>query len=144
MAEHVDDKCVNKAGHDPLTGDAGGTLNMLLKMFFQHQIIIKMAHFATNSYAMHKATDGYLEKFEPNFDRFMEVLQGAIGKPTQPFTLDQIPIHKTPNDLSDHLRSFRKEIYKLSCKIKHMPDLNAIRDEIMADVEQLIYLLTFE
>ena len=102
-----------------------------------------MSHFSTDSYAIHKATDGYLEKLEPNFDRFMEVLQGAIGKPNVPLLLDQISIYKNADDLSVHLRSFRKELYRLSCKIKNMPDLNAIRDEIMADAEQLVYLLTF-
>ena len=73
----------------------------------------------------------------------MEVLQGAIGKPNVPLSIDQVAVYKNADDLSAHLRSFRKELYRLSCKVRHMQDLYAIRDELMADAEQLVYLLTF-
>ncbi len=144
MSTTNDSKCMNKADQDPVTNSTQETLTLLLNMFFHHQTTVKMTHFSTNSFAVHKATDGYLVKFDVNFDRYMEVLQGAIGKSdVGQLTLDPVTIHKSAEELTGHLKEFRKKIHKISCMIKYMPDLNNIRDEIMADVEQLIYLLTF-
>ncbi len=51
-----------------------------LEEFFRHMTVIRLSHFATDSYAIHKATDCYLCKLNANFDKFMEVAQGAMKK----------------------------------------------------------------
>lgn len=122
-------------------------LNKFLNIFFEHQTVVKMAHFATESYAIHKATDCYLCKFNANFDRFMEVMQGGITKTNineLELTKSTIQVHKQAKALTTYLKNFRKNICTMCGHIKHFPDLDAIRDEMMADVNQLIYVLTFK
>jgi hypothetical protein len=118
-------------------------LQYLLKVFFQHQLQIKMYHFQTKKYGAHKACDKYLKKFRSNLDRFMEVAQGAFSK----FKIESIEINfETVDDVSinSELDKFVKLCRSLDHNFKDYSELINIRDEIIADVEQFKYLLTFD
>jgi len=125
----------------------GGSLdlNRVLQMFYQHQMLIKTLHFQTKHYGAHKALDVHLAAFNLTFDRFMEVAQGIDGT----VNIKEINIKaKTLTDSSatGYLKSFVKgvkEIWKAAEKGGHA-DLMAILDEVSADTNQLIYLLTFK
>ena len=52
MSMQTDDKCLNKAGQDPSAGNEQETLSSMLKLFFHHQLTLKMSHFSTDSYAI--------------------------------------------------------------------------------------------
>ena len=113
-------------------------MTSLIEVFFQHQLTMKMYHFQTKKYGAHKAADAYLVKYTANLDRFMEALQGEDGR------LKNSSIHVNFNVVNDdtidsHLASM---INYLDMKLSH--DLAAIRDEMIADLQQLRYLLTFE
>jgi hypothetical protein len=132
------------ANKDPDTSINSNTANeTFFTMFTGHEMRLKLEHFKTDSYAVHKTTDCYLCKFRENADRFMEVLQGGIGKYRLPSSTVRASCNSTES-LEEHAKNFRKEFYKACCHIKNMPDLDAIRDEIMADASQLVYLLTFK
>lgn len=133
-------------------GDKASALHHMLCEMFAHQIKIKMFHFQTPSYAAHKATDKYLQKFAANFDRFMEVAQGIRefgGRDrkiaTQRINLD-VDMMKTTDELCQYLESFIKDVLDtvfLRSSVKQS-GLMAIRDEMVADAQQLVYLLHFE
>lgn len=112
----------------------------LISAFFQHQLTMKMFHFQTKKYGAHKAADAYLLKYGANFDRFMEAWQGRNGRLTQDkvevgfYTVDDTTIFQHLDDMSSFLTKI---------DLDQQVDLAAIRDEMVADIEQLKYLLTF-
>jgi len=115
-------------------------MNSVISPFFQHQLVVKMYHFQTKKYGAHKASDKYLVKYSANFDRFMEVFQGETGRLQDNqiilefavATDETIDMHL--KSMIDHLNSFNKLSYELA----------AIRDEMLADLQQFRYLLTFK
>lgn len=117
-------------------------LEAYLKFFFRHQIQLKLLHFQTNSYAIHKATDSYLSGFADNMDKFMEVAQGVYGK----LNIQQLKFEfDVVNNATivDELQKFIKFMGELTSKFANEPALLAIRDEIVAEAQKLVYLLTF-
>jgi|LakMenE18May11ns_1017448.scaffolds.fasta_scaffold9206555_2 hypothetical protein len=118
-------------------------LELTIKIFFKHQLQIKMLHFQTKNYGTHKATDSYLSNFEEKLDKFMEVAQGIFGK----LSLQNIDIKieiPTDNSISQDLDKFIITLKGYSKIISNYPELLNIRDEIVADAEQFKYLLTFK
>jgi hypothetical protein len=117
----------------------------ILPFFFRHQIYVKMFHFQTSKYGAHKASDGYLEKFAANMDRFVEVMQGIVGQVNndsmvlQPFTFNE---YRSSKQMVDKLNLFVKSLESL--KLDKQTGLINIRDEMIADAQQFIYLLNFE
>lgn len=117
-------------------------LNSIIILFFQHQIQIKMYHFQTTSYGGHKAVDSYLEKFNDNFDRFMEVAQGVYGRLT--VSNVNLSAHVWNDDnISKNLDGFNGILNSLTEVLSEHTDLLTVRDEMLADVNQLKYLLSF-
>lgn len=117
-------------------------LDRLVILFFQHQIQIKMYHFQTSMFGSHKAVDTYLEKLNDNFDRFMEAAQGIYGR----LSLKNVKISAcmlSDDNIDQHLNEYVRILDLLGSIISEHSDLLAIRDEMMADANQLKYLLTF-
>jgi hypothetical protein len=136
-------ECDRNAEQTPDSGVTNISDNFF-KLFSNHELRIKAEHFRTTSYAIHKTTDCYLCKFRGNTDRFMEVLQSVKKLEDTSLTLTIEIKSSTDEPLIDHVNKFRKDVHKQCCQIKNMPELYAIRDEIMADASQLKYLLTFK
>jgi hypothetical protein len=117
-------------------------------IFFEMQLMVKLYHWNTKSYATHKATDEFYEKLSDNIDRFIEVLLGKLD--------DRIDLknQKTINlycvndtQFKDKLINFKLFLHELNDKTMGLlmgEDLLTIRDEILADIDQLLYLLTLK
>ena len=120
------------------------SIEYLLEKFFEHKIQIKLLHFQTDNYGAHKALDDYLNKFDVNFDRFMEVAQGEQKVKNKKMNLNINMM--TDKDVLKILSKFNKDILQdmMEDMYSDYPDLLAIRDELLADSEQLKYLLTFK
>lgn len=117
-------------------------IEQLLTVFFQHQIKLKMYHFQTKKYGAHKASDSYLDKLASNFDKFMEVAQGAFGKvETNKININVITIDD--NNIYEELDNYINILRKLDGSLKDYSELLNIRDELVADAIQLKYLLSF-
>ena len=112
--------------------------------------MVKLFHWKTASYATHKATDDLYTKLNANMDSFIEVLLGKTGLRIDLMGTKSIRLI----DLSS-TESFKKEIeafkgYLVSLNdnstMKRMSntDLYNIRDTILGDLNQLLYLLTFK
>ena len=117
-------------------------IDQLLEYFFHHQIVLKMYHFQTKSYGAHKASDAYLATLLANFDKFFEVAQGIYGK----VDMNEINVRiQCANDdnIVQHLEKFISTLKGLDGKIKDTSLIN-LRDEMVADAQQLKYLLTFK
>lgn len=118
-------------------------LELLLNLLFSHQIKIKILHFQTEYFARHKITDKYLKKFNKLFDSFFEVAQGIFGK----LNVDKVHLSfKTANDTSimNELENLVDTLKKLDRPFEKYTELLNIRDEMVENAEQFIYLLTFK
>ena len=134
----------------------GKSMNSL-QNFEQHIVIkflevlniVKLYHWKTYTYATHKATDEFHQKLEDNIDTFVETLLGKHGDRINLSKVKCISI-KDFNSLKDFKREitdFSKYLTALNStplfKDPTSSDLLTIRDEILKDVNQFLYLLTF-
>lgn len=118
-------------------------INKVCLLMMEHQITLKLLHFQTKLYGAHKTIDTYLTTFSTNFDRFMEVAQGSFGV----VTLSSYDIqHKTLSDKTvfSYMDKFVKSLESLTHSIKNCTDLLNIKDELIAEANQLTYLLKFK
>jgi hypothetical protein len=109
-------------------------------IFFEIILMIKLYHWKTLEYSEHKATDEYYEKLNKNMDRFMEVFLGEDVPKRMKFPSNSkiTLLDCNKKELIEKLNKFK---YYLN-KEKLYDDLYNIRDEIIADTNQLLYLLS--
>jgi hypothetical protein len=118
-------------------------INKIVKFFFTLQLLIKLYHWNTTSYSRHKATDDFLGKLVDNIDKFTEVYIGKYNvKPSVENIKLDISFLTDDNMilLLNQSRDFLNDLnnYKLES------DLLNIRDEILADVNQTLYLFNLK
>ena len=118
--------------------------------FFEMLLMIKLFHWKTHSYATHKATDELYSKFNEHMDTFIEVLLGKTGDRIHLTNCKSVPLV----DLNDQshlvkkINEFKDYLVGLTNAKALRPmsntDLLNIRDEILGDMNQFLYLLTFK
>ncbi len=119
-------------------------------IFLENLLMIKLYHWKTYSYATHKATDKLYEKMNSNMDSFIEVLLGKTGIRTNLMGNKNIRLIdlNSPENLKRKLVEFKNYLVSLNnnkaMKIMQNTDLYNIRDTILGDVNQFLYLLTFK
>jgi hypothetical protein len=119
-------------------------------VFFEMLLLIKMYHWKTHSYATHKATDDLYSKFNEHMDKFIEVLLGKTGMRIDLMNKKQISLIDLNNitQLIQKINSFKGYLVNLTnhkaMKIMSNTDLLNIRDEILGDMNQFLYLLSFK
>lgn len=122
----------------------------LVKVFFEMLNMVKLYHWKTHSYAQHKATDELYTKLNEHIDRFIEVLLGKLNKSN-----DRIKMMEKRIDLidSNNVKDFKSRMFEyreflidfnMHFDSKEDSDLLNIRDEILADVNQFLYLMSFD
>ena len=100
---------------------------------------IKIYHWKTRNYAEHVATDGLHAKLSANMDKFAEVFLGMSG---DRFSINSklTVADKSKKGLCDKVRGFIKYMEGL----KITGDLSNIREDVIADCNQFLYLMTFD
>jgi hypothetical protein len=106
---------------------------------------VKIYHWQTMSFPRHKATDDLVGKLDENIDKFTEVYMGKYGRPKFGGRTSSIKIRNFHDKEAPAL--LKSAIDWLSHKLpKHLKsgdtDLLNIRDEIIADLNQTLYLFT--
>ena len=124
--------------------------NEIVLCFIEMLNVIKIYHWKTHSYPAHKATDELYSKLNDHTDSFVEVLLGKHGDRLNLMHTKAITL-KDFNSVSDFKRemiNFKGFLVGLNSNkaMKGMSnsDLYNIRDEILGDVNQFLYLLTFK
>jgi hypothetical protein len=111
---------------------------------------IKLYHWKTHSYATHKATDELYSKFNKHMDKFIEVLLGKSNSRIELTNEKQISLIDLNNQeqLIQKVDKFKSYLVSLNTNkaLSSMSntDLLNIRDEILGDMNQFLYLLTFK
>jgi DNA-binding ferritin-like protein len=117
----------------------------IVKVFLEILNMVKLYHWKTHSYAQHKATDELYSKLNEDIDEFIEVLMGKDES--------RIKMMEKRIDLIDpnNIHDFKTRIYQYRTFLtdfnmffdeKKDTDLLSIRDNILSDVNQFLYLLT--
>ena len=118
--------------------------------FMEMLMMIKIYHWKTHSYATHKATDELYSKFNEHMDKFIEVLLGKSNSRIELTNEKQISLIDLNNQeqLIQKVDKFKSYLVSLNTNkaLSSMSntDLLNIRDEILGDMNQFLYLLTFK
>jgi hypothetical protein len=103
---------------------------------------IKLYHWQTGSFARHKATDDLTAALDTNIDTFVEVYMGKYGRPK---VTKSLKLHNFSESAAKTFVSKQTKFLSsvLPRKLKTTDtDLLNIRDEILADVNKVLYLFT--
>lgn len=108
---------------------------------------IKVYHWQTFSFGRHKATDDLVSSLDDHIDKFTEVYMGKYGRPkftskTGSFKLFDSGDKKAHVLLEEGVRWLTKSLPKHLKK--EDTDLLNIRDEIVGDLNQVLYLFTLK
>ena len=122
----------------------------IVTMFLQMLNTVKLYHWKTSSYAQHKATDELYSNLNETIDTFVEIMLGKHGSRVNLTGTKSIPLMDY-TDVSDFKREVEK--YKAfligmgrdnSLNVSSNTDLMNVRDEILGQLNQFTYLLTFK
>ena len=119
----------------------------LVQHFLEMLMVIKVYHWKTYSYAEHKATDELYERLNDNIDKFVEVM---LGKSESRLIMKGKKIEFSDPSTKKALKNIVNN-YKilLADKMNKYIDINKdtdllnIRDEILGNINQFLYLITF-
>lgn len=121
--------------------------SIILKML-EVQNQVKIYHFQTASYARHMASDRLFTSLITNIDTFGEVYQKSKriklnnGSKLVLKNLNDKQMYRYLSEFSNWLSDELPNLLKGNKKV--VSDLMNIRDEILADVNQTLYLFTFK
>ena len=119
-------------------------------VFLEMLIMVKLFHWKTTSYATHKATDDLYTKLNANIDSFIEILLGKSGSRIDLMSNKQIKLVDLSNQesLKREVEYFKEYLVSLNdnkaMQTMTNTDLFNIRDTILGDLNQFLYLLTFK
>jgi DNA-binding ferritin-like protein len=119
--------------------------------FFEILLMIKLYHWKTYSYSTHKATDELYSKINEHMDKFTEVLLGKSGiriDLTNKKNIRLCDLNNNMDKLISKIKDFKSYLVDLTnnkaIKLMSNTDLLNIRDEILGDLNQFLYLLSLK
>ena len=124
-------------------------MRKFITMMLESLIMIKLFHWKTHSFSAHKATDDLYAKLNENMDNFVEVLMGKMAGTRADFlstkSINMVDLNNKKqlvgrvNVIKGMLSAMEKTI-----PLANATDLLNIRDEILADLNTFLYLLTLD
>ena len=120
--------------------------NYIVRKFIEMINVVKLYHWKTHSYAEHKATDELYGKLNENVDKFVEVLLGKDESRIQEWDKHmEIMQSNDSKQFKDKMHGYRQFLIDLDecLDSRRDSDLMSIRDDILSDVNQFLYLFTF-
>ncbi len=115
--------------------------------FLQLRDQLKLYHWQTRVYARHVATDKILESLEKSIDSYVEIYIAKYGRPRLSGKNATITVHNISEaGVVRLVHAAMKYIQgPLSKRLQASDtDLFNIRDELLADLNQLLYLFTLK
>ena len=118
--------------------------------FLEMLNIVKIFHWKTDVYSIHKATDELYASLNEHIDSFIEVLLGKTGKRIDLTKIKSTPLEDftLPIQFKKKINTYKKFLINLNNSKKLDKELDSdlfnIRDELLGDLNQFLYLLTFK
>lgn len=110
--------------------------------------MLKLYHWDTLSYATHKATEGLYTALDEKLDNLVELLIGKKDKVLDKSRFKTLKISNISSNkkLRKHIEGFVKVLEKMNKHVDETADTDLLnlRDEIIADLNQFLYLLRLE
>jgi DNA-binding ferritin-like protein len=108
---------------------------------------IKIYHWQTKLYSRHKATDEVIKQLDENIDKYVEVYMGKFGRAKLTSRNNTIKLQNLSE--TSIVKFVRQCIQHLKTGLvkglsPEDTDLVNIRDEILSDLDQLLYLFTLQ
>jgi hypothetical protein len=118
-----------------------------INFFFSMRQQIKLYHWQTDTFARHKATDEVVEALDSSIDKYVEVYMGKHGRPKMTSSTNTISVQNMADKTA---AKFIKGCiaYLQGPLVKRLKptdsDLVNIRDEMLSELNQLLYLYTLK
>ena len=122
----------------------------IVTMFLQMLNTVKLYHWKTYSHSQHKATDELYANLNSNIDTFVETLLGKKGGRVNLVKQKTLPLLaiENINDFKNEITQYKNFLINMSkdseLNTSSNSDLMNIRDEILGNLNQFTYLLTFK
>ncbi len=115
-----------------------------VKFFLEIQSQLKVLHWQTKSHAKHLAFGETYDVLDDLIDNFVEIAMGIYGR----FKLEEEETNISIQNLSDidllgMIKTVRSSLHQMEINPKDTDLLN-IKDEILAQINKLSYLLTLK
>jgi len=119
--------------------------NLFVQTFLEILNMVKLYHWKTHSYAEHKATDDLYSNLNEHMDTFVEILMGKDESRIQMLEkkIELIDLNNI-RDFKAKIYAFREFLINMNMHLNASKDsdLLSIRDDILGDINQFLYLLT--
>lgn len=128
---------------------SGMDATTIVPMFLHMLNTVKLYHWKTTCFAAHKATDELYGSLNKNLDKFVEVMLGKreMGGRAKLLNVPMIKLSVYSNNEAfiKQIESYKAFLMGFSAFDPVMnADLLAIRDEILADFNQFLYLFSLD
>ena len=123
------------------------TKSHIVRTFLEMINVVKLYHWKTHSYDEHKATDELHSNLNEHVDKFVEVFLGKDKSRIQNWDKKmEIIQFESSVKFKERVYEYREFLMNLSRCLDTTKDsdLLNIRDEILGDLNQFLYLLTFK
>lgn len=120
--------------------------SLIVRTFLEILNTVKIYHWKTRSFSQHKATDELYERLNGHIDKFIEVL---LGKDESRIKMVErrceLLDFSKGSDFKERMYEYREFLVDMNryFDAKRDSDLLNIRDEILGDINQFLYLMTF-
>jgi DNA-binding ferritin-like protein len=120
--------------------------SLIVRTFLEMLNTVKLYHWKTRSYSQHKATDELYEHLNSNVDKFVEILLGKDESRVKMVERRcELMDFSKGSDFKERIYEYREFLVDMNRYFdgKRDTDLLNIRDEILGDINQFLYLMTF-
>jgi len=118
-----------------------------INFFFTLRDQIKLYHWQTNVFARHKATDEAIETLDKLIDQYVETYMGKYGRPRMNSKSGTVHVQNmtekmAPRFINAAIGYLENQLVK---KLKPSDtDLVNLRDEMLGELDQLLYLFSLK
>jgi DNA-binding ferritin-like protein len=122
----------------------------MLKCMLETLMSIKLYHWNTYSYSTHKATDDIYGSLSDNMDKYAEIM---IGKSNGKYRIKMSDFRNLKVDSIGNNKAMENKVKKLISDLNKFhsglesveySDVANVRDEIVADLNKFLYLITLK
>lgn len=113
-------------------------------VFLELLMTIKMYHWNTYAYSAHKATDDLYSSLSGHIDKFMEVYMGTTHQRIPLGARQTLPLlNLSKPAMKTYIQKSISYLERIRLPSNNT-DLYNIRDEMLGDLNQFLYLFTFK
>lgn len=119
----------------------------LTSRFFEMLFMVKLFHWKTHSYSIHKATDNLYSTLNDKMDRLMEILLGKhVGRMNFGDKEIKVSDYNSPEQLKSSVENFKQYLESYNAKLDATKDNDILnlRDELLGELNKFLYLLTLQ